>query len=544
MADTIKIKVPDIGGADGVDVIEVLVKVGDIITVDTPMVTLESDKASMEIPAPQAGKVSEIVLKVGDKVSEGDLILTLETDKAAVQPEAKKEDKAPVQKSEAATPVPAKAAQQDNIQPETTREIKVSVPDIGGATDVDVIEVMVKPDDVLTEGQSLITLEGDKATMEIPAPSAGTVKAINIKVGDKVSQGSVILTMLSAQSSKKEAASVESIEDADVVVPEDDTKPQAAENKAIKSVEVPESSGSSEGSLRLAGPAVRRLARELGVDLSVVKGSGRKSRISKEDLQSYVKEKMSQKSSGGFSMPTAPSIDFSKFGAIEQKPLNKIKRITGQNVHRSWITIPHVTQFDEADITDLEAFRNAESSNAQKAGYKLTLLAFVIKAVCKALAAFPQFNASLDASGEQLILKKYFNVGIAVETPNGLVVPVIRDADKLSVKDIAMEMARLSSKAREKGLMPADMSGGCFTISSLGGIGGTAFTPIVNSPEVAILGLSRSSMKPVYDGKAFIPRLMLPLSLSYDHRVIDGAEAARFTAYIRDQLADIRRVLL
>ncbi|TAL58140.1 MAG: dihydrolipoamide acetyltransferase, partial [Legionella sp.] len=292
-----------------------------------------------------------------------------------------------------------------------------------------------------------------------------------------------------------------------------------------------------------AGPAVRRMAREFGVNLALVKGSGRKNRISKEDLQAYVKARLSEKSSG-FNLPSNPVIDFSKFGDIETKPLNKIKKLTGTNVHRSWITIPHVTQFDEADITDLEAFRKSESEHAAELGYKLTILAFVCGVVSRALHAYPQFNASLDASGENLIYKKYCNIGIAVETPNGLVVPVIKNVDKLTVAEIAVEMARLSTKARDKGLMPADMSGGCFTISSLGGIGGTAFTPIVNSPEVAILGLSRSIIKPVYEEGEFKPRLMLPLSLSYDHRVIDGAEAARFTRFIAESLSDIRKILL
>ena len=419
------------------------------------------------------------------------------------------------------------------------QRIDVLIPDIGGGAAVDVIEILVKVGDAVTKDQSLVTLEGDKATMDIPSPVAGIVEKIIITIGDKVVQGSPILVMKSTDSAGPVV--VETKEEAPVAVEVIAPPEQQRELQII----VPDAPVSSDSTSISAGPAVRRLARELGVNLAVVQGSGRKSRISKEDVALYVKNKMNETSTaGGFAMPAAPSIDFTKFGVIDVKPLNKIKRLTGVNVHRSWITIPHVTQFDEADITELEAFRKAETDRATAGGYKLTLLAFVCKVVSKALVAYPQFNSSLDASGENLIYKQYYNIGIAVETPNGLVVPVIKDVDRLSVGDIAKEMARLSSKARDKGLMPTDMNGGCFTISSLGGIGGTAFTPIVNSPEVAILGLSRSSMKPVYDGGEFKARLILPLSLSYDHRVIDGAEAARFARFVCDGLSDIRRILL
>ncbi|MCW8450509.1 dihydrolipoyllysine-residue acetyltransferase [Legionella quinlivanii] len=534
MSDEMKVKVPDIGGAAGVDVIELLVKPGDEVEIDTPLITLESDKASMEIPSPKAGKVHSVLVNIGDKVSEGDdiLVLTIDEDLSAANKDDEKKEE-PAAKTQAEP-----KAQEKPVIPQGTALLAVNIPDIGGATDVDVIEVMVKAGDSIEKDQALITLEGDKATMDIPSPAEGVVEKVAVKVGDKVSQGSLVLTMKPAE--QREAPAPEAQEETPAVA----TRPAEPEVKQPPITEVKvEESGSSSGVF--AGPAVRRLAREFGVDLKLVKGSGRKGRISKEDVQSYVKSRLAEKpSSSGFSLPQAPTIDFSKFGAIETKPLNKIKRLTGVNVHRSWITIPHVTQFDEADITDLESFRKSESEAASKSGYKLTVLAFVTKVICKALQVFPQFNASLDSSGENLIFKQYFNIGIAVETPNGLVVPVIQGVDKLNVAGIALEMARLSTKAREKGLMPADMSGGCFTISSLGGIGGTAFTPIVNSPEVAILGLSRSSIKPVFDGKEFKPRLMLPLSLSYDHRVIDGAEAARFTRYIADTLADIRRVLL
>ncbi|MDX2345704.1 MAG: dihydrolipoyllysine-residue acetyltransferase [Legionella sp.] len=430
------------------------------------------------------------------------------------------------------------------------REIKV--PDIGGASDVDVIEILVKPGDAVMADTPLVTLETDKASMEIPSPLEGVVKSMQLNIGDKVAEGDVIL-LLSIKEAKKAVLS-----SPEVILPEDksaeektalpaDLPPEATSaHSGAQSQEVtaPDFVAASDASV-LAGPGVRRLARELGVNLDEVSGSGKKARITKEDLEQFVKQKLQEKPSGqGLALPAAKAIDFSKFGAIETKPLNKIKRITGENLHRAWITIPHVTQFDESDITDLEAFRKSELKAAEKAGYKPTMLAFVCKVVARALQVFPQFNSSLDASSQNLIYKHYCNIGIAVETPNGLVVPVIKNANQLSVSDISKEMARLSTKAREKGLMPGDMQGGSFTISSLGGIGGTAFTPVVNSPEVAILGVSRSLMKPVYDGESFVPRLMLPLSLSYDHRVIDGAEAARFTRFISEGLSDMRRILL
>lgn len=437
-----------------------------------------------------------------------------------------------------------------------TDKRKVKVPDIGGVGDVDVIEVLVEAGDIVEIDTPLVTLESDKASMEIPSPLAGVVQSIHLKLGDKVSEGDDILLLSLSDAESHAAFSPEVALPTDLVAEENvvsaDVPAEAlAEHSGapvvtnVKAAELPLAPLTSSGALVLAGPGVRRLARELGVTLNEVRGSGRKDRITREDLEHFVKQKLQAVSTGGgLSLPEAPHIDFSKFGSIELKPLNKIKRITGEHLHRAWVTIPHVTQFDEADITDLEAFRKAELKQADKAGYKLTLLAFTCKVVARALHLFPQFNTSLDASGENLVYKHYCHIGIAVETPQGLVVPVIQHVDKLSVSDIAKEMARLSKKARDKGLMPGDMKGGCFTISSLGGIGGTAFTPVVNSPEVAILGLSRSSMKPVFDGEGFVPRLMLPLSLSYDHRVIDGAEAARFTRFISEGLSDMRRILL
>jgi pyruvate dehydrogenase E2 component (dihydrolipoamide acetyltransferase) len=438
-------------------------------------------------------------------------------------------------------------------------EITVKVPDIGGATEVDVIEILVKVGDTVTKDMPLVTLESDKASMEIPSPEAGKVSSIALKLGDKVSEGAAILTLsmefapvVTSTSPQQPVAEQPAADRLASASPSPEPLSQQGTASVVATEERPVtkpiafSEGEKTNSLAIAaGPAVRRMAREFGVDLNKVSGSGRKNRISKEDLQDYVKQSLNASSqSTGFSMPSMPVVDFTQFGPVDSKPLNKIKRLTGVNLHRAWITVPHVTQFDEADITDLEAFRKAESDNAAQTGYKLTLLAFVTKVVCKALIQFPQFNASLDSRGENLIYKQYYNIGIAVDTPNGLVVPVIKQANQLSVGDIATQMALLSKKARDKALLPGDMSGGCFTISSLGGVGGTAFTPIVNAPEVAILGLSRAKIQPVYSQGEFKPRLMLPISLSYDHRVIDGAEAARFTRFIAELLGDIRRVLL
>lgn len=424
-----------------------------------------------------------------------------------------------------------------------SNEIEVKVPDIGGAVQIDVIEVMIQVGDHIDIDTPLITLESDKASMEIPSPIAGTVTKLQVKVGDKVAEGSIIL--LATTEGETESSTTEITETRNKETALEEQEELMSNNTPSKPQESLELFSVESTGVIAAGPSVRRLAREFGVNLALISGSGRKSRIIKEDVQAYVKAKLrEQPTTGALGILPNPVIDFTQFGEIETKPLNKIKKLTGTNVHRSWITIPHVTQFDSADITEIEAFRKAEAQRATEKGYKLTLLAFVCAVVSKALKAYPQFNASLDSTAAHLIYKKYCNIGIAVETPHGLVVPVIKNVDTLSVSDIATEMARLSSKARDKGLMPADMSGGCFTISSLGGIGGTAFTPIVNSPEVAILGLSRSEIKAVYEQGTFQPKLMLPLSLSYDHRVIDGAEAARFTRFICDCLSDIRRILL
>jgi pyruvate dehydrogenase E2 component (dihydrolipoyllysine-residue acetyltransferase) len=426
----------------------------------------------------------------------------------------------------------------------------IVVPDIGSSDDVDVIEVLVAPGDSISKEDALITLEGDKATMDVPSPAAGVVSEVKVAVGDKVSTGSLILTLDEAGSAATDDIKVEKkapLEDkpaqtkaAPVAVPAP-AAPKPASATTGKTVVVAQPTGAVH-----AGPAVRRLANELGVDINAVSGTGRKGRITKEDLQQFVKQQLVQAKQGGGGLGVAPmpEIDFSRYGDIEQVALNKIKRLTGTNVHRSWVTVPHVTQFDEADITELEAFRQENKADAQAQGFKLTPLVFIMKAVVKALQAFPNFNSSLAPGGETLILKKYFHVGVAVDTPNGLVVPVVRDVDQKSLFQLAKELGEVSQKARDKKLMPKDMEGSCITISSLGGISGTAFTPIVNAPDVAILGLSKSKMVPVYQHGEFVPRLMLPLSLSYDHRVIDGAEGARFTQYLAKQLSDIRRLLL
>lgn len=420
---------------------------------------------------------------------------------------------------------------------------EIHVPDIGGAKDVSVIELLVKPGDSIEVDSSLISLESDKATMEIPAPFAGVVKELKVKIGDKVSQGSLIAmveTAGGAESTSTPAPAQAASQPAPAAsAPVAQAQPAPAPAQHVATDEA--------GSDVHAGPAVRRIAREFDINLKTLHGTGEKNRITKEDIQGFVKSALARAAQGGgagLAIAPAPAVDFSQFGPTETKPLNKIKRLTGTNLHRNWVTVPHVTQFGQADITELEAFRDQQKAAAEKQGVKLTPLVFIMKAVVAALKAYPQFNASLDPTGEQLILKQYFNIGVAVDTPNGLVVPVIRDVDKKSLFALAKELAQISAKAREKGLSVADMQGGCFTISSLGGIGGTAFTPIVNAPEVAILGVSKASMQPVYQKDTFVPRLMLPLSLSYDHRVIDGADGARFMVHLVEHLSDIRMLLL
>ncbi|ENM5925196.1 pyruvate dehydrogenase complex dihydrolipoyllysine-residue acetyltransferase [Vibrio mimicus] len=524
-----EVQVPDIGG-DEVEVTEIMVKVGDVVAEEQSLITVEGDKASMEVPAPFAGTVKEIKIAAGDKVSTGSLIMVFEV--AGAAPVA-----APVQAA-----VPAAAA-----APAVAALKEVQVPDIGG-DEVTVTEIMVNVGDSISEEQSLITVEGDKASMEVPAPFAGTLKEIKVAAGDKVKTGSLIMVF--------EVAGA-----APVAAPVQASAPAAAPaQSAAPAAAAPAASGEFQENHEYshASPVVRRLAREFGVNLAKVKGSGRKNRILKEDVQSYVKEALKRLESGAQATASGkgdgaalgllpwPKVDFSKFGETEVQPLSRIKKISGANLHRNWVMIPHVTQWDNADITELEKFRQEQNAMEAKrdTGMKITPLVFIMKAAAKALEAFPAFNSSLSDDGESLILKKYVNIGIAVDTPNGLVVPVFKNVNKKGIYELSKELAEVSKKARGGKLTAADMQGGCFTISSLGGIGGTAFTPIVNAPEVAILGVSKSEMKPVWNGKEFAPRLQLPLSLSYDHRVIDGAEGARFITYLNECLSDIRRLVL
>jgi pyruvate dehydrogenase E2 component (dihydrolipoamide acetyltransferase) len=544
----VEVKVPDIGDFKEVEVIEVMVKPGDTIAVDQSLVTVESDKASMEIPSSHAGVVKELKIKVGDKVAEGSLLLILEESAGAAAAPAAAPAPTPAAAAPAAAPAPAAPASAPASGASST--VEVQVPDIGDFKEVEVIELMVKPGDTVKVDQSLLTVESDKASMEIPSSHAGIVKELKVKVGDKVSKGSLIL-VLSADGTGASPAPAAASAPATAQASAPASAPAPVAAPAAKPVAA--APMSAEGAKAHASPSVRKYARELGVDLGRVKGSGPKGRILHEDVQAFVKSVMSGATAapaaaaskgGGFDVLPWPSLDFSKFGATELQALSRIKKISGPNLHRNWVMIPHVTQFDEADVTDLEQFRKDSNTAMAKSGVKLTMLAFVIKASVAALKKFPAFNASLDEKGENLILKKYYNIGFAADTPNGLVVPVIKNADTKSISQIAQEMGDLSGQARDGKLKPADMQGASFTISSLGGIGGTAFTPIINAPEVAILGLSKSAIKPVWDGKQFAPRLMLPLSLSYDHRVIDGAMGARFAAYLADVLGDMRKTLL
>lgn len=555
MSESIDVLVPDVGGEE-VEIIEVCVAVGDEVEAEASLITVESDKASMDIPAPAAGVIQEILIKVGDKVGQDALIMKMTqsgsgeaTAQAEPEPqtESAPEPEAPAAESSASAETPAEQT--------SSAEIEVTVPDIGDATDVEIIEVLVAQGDDVEEEAGLITLETDKASMDVPAPQAGTVKTLLVKVGDRVSKGSPIL-MLTTQSAASAPA-------ATAPAPAQESAP-AVENKPMplagdKPPPVPHHPSAGEKSATgkvYASPTVRRLASEFGVDLSQVSGSGRKGRILKEDVQSYVKYELSRpkltssssvtSGSGGLQVLAPPKVDFTKFGEVEEVGLTRIQKLSGPNLHRNWVTIPHVTQFEEADITDLETFRKDQNKLAekQKLGVKITPLVFIMKAAAYALRKYPVFNSSLSESGESLIMKKYCHIGIAVDTPGGLVVPVVRDVDKKGIFELSEELMEISKKARDGKLKAADMQGSCFTISSLGGIGGTAFTPIVNAPDVAILGVSKSEMKPKWNGSEFIPRLMLPLSLSYDHRVIDGALAARFAVQLGNSLSDLRQILL
>ncbi|TGV19522.1 pyruvate dehydrogenase complex dihydrolipoyllysine-residue acetyltransferase [Pseudoalteromonas sp. MEBiC 03607] len=527
---TQEVTVPDIGD-DEVEVTEIMVAVGDTVEEEQSLLSVEGDKASMEVPAPFAGTVKEIKIATGDKVKTGSLIFVFET--------ASSGSEAP-----AAESAPAEAA------PATSGTKEVNVPDIGG-DEVEVTEVMVAVGDKVEEDQSILNVEGDKASMEVPAPFAGTVKEIKVAAGDKVSTGSLVFVFEVAGSAPAAAEPAPA-------------KAEAAPAAKAPAAEKPASApASNEGfadnkAYAHASPVVRRLAREFGINLANVKGTGRKNRVVKEDVQNYVKDLVKKVESGQLSAGKGnagggelglipwPKVDFAKFGEIEEKKLSRIQKLSGANLHRNWVQIPHVTQFDEADITSLEAFRKEQNALAEKKklGVKITPLVFVMKAAAKALAEFPTFNSSLSEDGESLILKKYINIGVAVDTPNGLVVPVFKDVDKKGIIELSRELMEISAKARDGKLTSSDMQGGCFTISSLGGIGGTAFTPIVNAPEVAILGVSKSEMKPKWNGKEFEPKLMVPLSMSYDHRVIDGALAARFTVTLASYMSDIRQLVM
>ncbi|CAM4480167.1 pyruvate dehydrogenase complex dihydrolipoyllysine-residue acetyltransferase [Pseudoalteromonas maricaloris] len=527
-----EVHVPDIGG-DEVEVTEILVAAGDVVEEEQSLITVEGDKASMEVPAPFAGTIKEVKINAGDKVSTGSLIFIFEVAGSGDAPATTEAAEAPAEEQ----------------APAASAEKEVHVPDIGG-DEVEVTEIMVAVGDSVEEEQSLITVEGDKASMEVPAPFAGTIKEIKVNAGDKVSTGSLIFVfeVKGAAPAPQAAAKTEA-------------KPAQSAAPAAKS-EAPKASAQKDDFVANdqyahASPVVRRLAREFGVNLARVKGTGRKNRVLKEDVQNYVKELVKQVESGQIAkggntgggelgLIPWPKVDFSKFGEIEEKKLSRINKLSGANLHRNWVQIPHVTQFDEADITELEAFRKEQNVLAEKKkmGVKITPLVFVMKAAAKALEEFPTFNSSLSEGGESLILKKYVHIGIAVDTPNGLVVPVVRDVNKKGIIEISRELMEISKKARDGKLTSADMQGGCFTISSLGGIGGTAFTPIVNAPEVAILGVSKSDFKPKWNGKEFEPRLMVPLSCSYDHRVIDGALAARFTVTLANYLSDIRQLVM
>ncbi|MBB4846140.1 pyruvate dehydrogenase E2 component (dihydrolipoamide acetyltransferase) [Paucibacter oligotrophus] len=552
----VEVKVPDIGDVTDVAVIELLVKVGDTVALEQSLITVESDKASMEIPSTHAGVVKEIKVAIGDKVNEGSLVLLLDAAGEAAAVAAPAAASAP-----AAAPVAAPVAAAAPAAAGASGLIEVVVPDIGDFDSVAVIEVFVQVGDTIKMEQSIVTVESDKASMEIPSSHGGVIRELKVKLGDKIAKGSLLAVVEVAGAAPAAAPAAAPVAAA---------TPAAAPVAAAASVALPAAAHNPTvaptGKLPHASPSIRRLARELGVPLTEVAGSGRKGRITELDVQGFVKRVMSgavqtlaQKAAapaaaaatGGGALPGLlpwPKVDFEKFGAIERKDLSRIKKISGANLHRNWVVIPHVTNHDDADITELEAFRVLTNKENEKnpAAVKVTMLAFMIKAAVAALKKFPEFNASLEGEGDaqKLVLKKYYHIGFAADTPNGLVVPVIKDADKKGIFEISAEMGELAKKARDGKLGPAEMSGGCFTISSLGGIGGRYFTPIINAPEVAIMGVCKSQIEPKWDGKAFQPRLMLPLSLSWDHRVIDGAAAARFNVYFASLLADFRRIVL
>ena len=535
----IDVNVPDIGDFKDIPIIEVLVKPGDVVKAEQPLVTLESDKATMDVPSPIAGAVADVVAKVGDKVSRGTLIARIDSAAGEAARTAAPAAPAKAAPAAAASPAPAKAA-----------TIDVTVPDIGDFKDVPVIEVLVKVGDTVEAEQPLVTLESDKATMDVPSPAAGKITQLIAKVGDKVSMGALIAKL----DAGGPAAQISPEQDDEAEAKEEEDAAEAPQTSPVAPRDLPPPLTPASGPAKVdfsgvfAGPAVRRLARELDLDLNTLKGTGEKGRITREDVKAALSRGAAAVApAGGGALPAIPAVDFAKFGPVETVPLSRIKRISGPRLHASWVNVPHVTHTDEADITELDAFRKALDEDAKKdksKPYRVSLLPLLLKAVVSALKAFPTFNSALTPGGDALVMRKYWHIGVAVDTPEGLVVAVVKDVDQKGVIELARELGALSEKARGGKLSPAEMQGATFTISSLGGIGGTAFTPIVNAPEVAILGVVRSKMAPVWDGKAFEPRLMLPLCLSYDHRVIDGAAAARFMRHLAGIVEDMRRVIL
>lgn len=551
MAKVYDIFIPDLGADKDVDLIDIMVKVGDKVEVEDGLITLETEKASMDVPTTHAGIIKEILVKVGDKANSGDLIARVEAQDDSSADEPKVEVATPAKVEEPKEEVVAVQTPTQFVKEQTIKSVveEVRVPDLGAEKDVDLIDVMIHVGDVIVKDYSIITLETEKASMDVPAPFGGEVIEIFVEKGQKINSGDLIAKVIKSVVIEDKVPTPTFAANATPTKVEKvaSSTPTIQEVAAI-SIEKEDSKVLSKKATKVyASPSVRKIAREFGVDLGFVKGSGEKGRILKDDIRAYVKEQLNKPASAsnigfGFNLPESKEIDFSVFGNVERVELSRVQKVSGPFLHKNYLSMPHVTQFDEADITELEEFRKAQNSIA--VDFKLSPLVFIIKAVQKALQIHPKFNSSLSSDGQELIMKKYFNIGVAVDTPNGLLVPVIKDVDKKGFKDIAIELAELSKKARDGKLTSADMSGGCFTISSLGGIGGTYFTPIINAPEVAILGVSKSSIKPVFDGKEFKPKLILPLSLSYDHKVIDGADGARFTTTLSQLLSDIRLLSL
>ncbi|MDN5060693.1 dihydrolipoyllysine-residue acetyltransferase [Aliarcobacter butzleri] len=551
MAKVYDIFIPDLGADKDVDLIDIMVKVGDKVEVEDGLITLETEKASMDVPTTHAGIIKEILVKVGDKANSGDLIARVEAQDDSSADEPKVEVATPAKVEEPKVEVVAVQTPTQFVKEQTIKSVveEVRVPDLGAEKDVDLIDVMIHVGDVIVKDYSIITLETEKASMDVPAPFGGEVIEIFVEKGQKINSGDLIAKVIKSVVIEDKVPTPTFAANATPTKVEKvaSSTPTIQEVAAI-SIEKEDSKVLSKKATKVyASPSVRKIAREFGVDLGFVKGSGEKGRILKDDIKAYVKEQLNKPATAsnigfGFNLPESKEIDFSVFGNVERVELSRVQKVSGPFLHKNYLSMPHVTQFDEADITELEEFRKAQNNIAKD--FKLSPLVFIIKAVQKALQIHPKFNSSLSSDGQELIMKKYFNIGVAVDTPNGLLVPVIKDVDKKGFKDIAIELAELSKKARDGKLTSADMSGGCFTISSLGGIGGTYFTPIINAPEVAILGVSKSSIKPVFDGKEFKPKLILPLSLSYDHKVIDGADGARFTTTLSQLLSDIRLLSL